>query len=153
VVKNETLTYDDLKGRATNLMNKIEWVQCSDFKDYNECYTAQRGIYGHRSIQDIGYNFNVNEISLRRLGNSYYFNGINKITNYFEINKRPGIAYYGTANMLQVNGGIKNTYDMNLDKKYRTVSPVIGEIYPYINRYSFGTMENGNYILNDSIYI
>ncbi len=149
VVKNETLTYDDLKRRATNLMNKIEWVQCSNYKDYNEYYTDWRGLYGHRSMQDIGYNFKVNEISLRRLGNSYYFNGINKITNYFEINKRPGIAYYGTANMLQINGGITNTYDMDLDKKYRTVSPVIGEIYPYINRYSFGTIEDDKYILND----
>ena len=37
-IKNETLTYDDLKRRATNLMNQIEWVQCLNYKDYNEYY-------------------------------------------------------------------------------------------------------------------
>ena len=151
--KETNITYGDLQTRAQNLYKQIEWVEINeDLKLFNEYFGTNRGeieIYGNRSILNKNKNITTKVLNLEKVGNEYFYQGITNIKNIIQENKQPSITYLSNTNLYRVCPTLFDVTDEwgvfdyeNIDVKYRLQTPIIGEIYPYINRYVVGTKQN-----------
>ena len=173
-----TSTDADLSGK-TNLaavkiiMDKlIDWVSISH-SEYERIFKLTSYYEGstkvdidvapHRSIMDKG-TFECWDIKLQKMGDKYYFQGEMNYENTLKDNIDNSTRYYSNCNRSFVAPYLKSDSDnlqtvwgggwLNADKTYLETffnrSPVIGEIYPYIDLNYYGSKDgNGLFALTN----
>lgn len=81
------------------------------------------------------------EINLTKLGDKRYYQGSFNVDNVLKENISDETKKCGNTNLPYFIPEITNENDLYLIKKYKTKSAIIGETYPYFNRFAFGSLE------------
>lgn len=91
----------------------------------------------------------INEINAQTLGDRIYQKGNNNVQNIFKENKNANKEYYGNCNMVGSSPWLSDEKDKELDRKYRTQTPIIGETYTYYDKYMVGEFDDKGYFVMD----
>ena len=144
-IGNETnISYDILQERAKQLYEAINWVEVDNEVIENEKLgtEGELQIYGYRSILCKINDIDVNVLNVESIGDEYFYQGNMFTKNIIEENKGGSLKYISNTNTYRICPNLFNVnekwgkYDYeNIDIKHRLKTPIIGETYPYINRY------------------
>lgn len=96
----------------------------------HQYYSASRN--GNKGISTL---LPINNIQLQTIGDYTFCKGEYKIRNIFqENNDSSTYQYYTNCNVLKNSFLFSTEGDKGLDSKYRTVTPIVGEMLPYLRR-------------------
>lgn len=137
------LENSSFKSSASEIFEKIVWekITFAQYKSLIETETS-RNYFAHRSIKKVA-SIPKYEIDLIARGNKNYYKGVFNIDNILKENNSDTVKRIGNTNIPYNIAGITSDADVELVRKYKTTSSTIGEIYPYFNQYTFGTLSNG----------